>query len=63
MLTAEQRNLLATKLADFGNIAAGSLVFGTILRAEAFALGSILIGISILVAAYAFSIVLSRQSS
>jgi hypothetical protein len=38
-LSPKQRGMLGEKLADLGNIAVGSLVFGVVLRAEAFTLG------------------------
>lgn len=63
MLSTEQRNLIAGKLADFGNIAAGSLIFGTLLRVEAFAVGSVFLGLILLVLAYVFAITLTRQPS
>lgn len=62
-LTASQRGLLAEKCADFGNIAAGSLIFGTLIREEALTLLSIVLGIILLIVAYVLSVVLSRQSS
>lgn len=63
MLSLDQRKLLAAKLADFGNIAAGSLIFGILVREEAFTQLSILLGLLLLGSAYAVAIVLIRRVS
>lgn len=62
MFTRNQRKLLAAKFADFGNIAAGSLIFGVLIREEALTLFSILLGILLLVIAYILAVVLSRHA-
>lgn len=61
MLTLRQRRLLAGKVADFGNLAAGSLLFGTLIREEALTLLSMFLGLLLLVVAYVLSVVLSRD--
>ena len=48
MLNPKQRNVLAEKLADLGNIAVGSLVFGYVLRSEAFNQFSLIIGVMLM---------------
>jgi len=60
MLNPGQEKLLAEKLADLANIAIGSLVFGVVVRAEAFGIPTLIFGIAIAVAAYAYSIALGR---
>jgi hypothetical protein len=60
-LTPRQRRLLATKLADFGNLAAGSLLFGALLREETLTGLSIGLGMILLVLAYALALVLTRS--
>lgn len=62
MLTPDQRTLLAAKFADFGNIAAGSLIFGALIREEALTVVSVLLGVLLLVTSYFLSVVLSRPS-
>lgn len=62
MLNPKQRNVLAEKLADLGNIAVGSLVFGYVLRSEAFNQFSLIIGLIIVIAAYGFAIILERNN-
>lgn len=51
-LNEKQREVLAEKLADLGNIAVGSLVFGYVLRSEVFNELSLILGIIIAAAAY-----------
>lgn len=51
-LSSKQRELLADKIADLGNIAFGSLVFGWVVRAESFNYVSLLLGLLIGGAAY-----------
>lgn len=63
MLNEKQREVLAEKLADFGNIAAGSLIFGTIFRAELLAVVSILIGLTLVLTSYLLSLLLTRRNS
>ena len=48
----KQREVLAEKLADLGNIAVGSLVFGYVVRSEAFTGFSLVLGLTIAAAAY-----------
>lgn len=62
MLTPDQRKLLAAKFADFGNIAAGSLIFGILTREEALTLASVFLGVLLLVTAYVLAVALSRHS-
>lgn len=56
MLNPKQREILAGKLADLGNIAVGSLVFGFVIRSEAFNNLSLLLGLAIALAAYGFAV-------
>ena len=51
-LNEKQRGLLAEKLADLGNIAVGSLVFGYVLKSDVFNRFSLIIGIFISASAY-----------
>ena len=60
-LNQKQREVLAEKLADLGNIAVGSLVFGYVLKSDAFNNISLLLGIMICVATYIFAIRLAKQ--
>ena len=60
MLNERQRRILSEKLADLGNIAVGSLVFGYVLRSDAFNQVSLLIGIIIAIAAYVWAMTLER---
>ena len=43
-----------------GNLAVGSLVFGVVLRAEAFTRGTVILGILIAIAAYWFAVKLRK---
>ncbi len=52
-----QRKTLAGKVADLGNIAIGSLIFGRVIAQEAFSQYSILFGFLIALLSY-FSVVL-----
>ena len=61
MLNLKQREVLAGKLADLGNIAVGSLVFGFVIQAEAFNQFSLIIGLAIAVAAYWFAVTLTKE--
>lgn len=63
MLNPKQRNVLAEKLADLGNIAVGSLVFGYVLRSEAFNQFSLILGIVLMIVTYGFSIILERNNN
>lgn len=55
--------MLAEKLADLGNIAVGSLVFGYVLRSEAFNQFSLMLGIVLMIVTYGFSILLERNNN
>jgi hypothetical protein len=55
-LNAWQREVLADKLAELGNIAVGSLVFGFVLRSEAFNNVSLILGVLIAIASYVFAL-------
>jgi hypothetical protein len=59
-LSPKQRDMLGEKLADLGNLAVGSLVFGVVLRAEAFTRGTVVLGILIAIAAYWFAVNLEK---
>ncbi len=48
----KQREVLAEKVADLGNIAVGSLVFGVSLRSDLFNMISFIIGLIISLTAY-----------
>ena len=60
-LNQRQREILAEKLADLGNIAVGSLVFGYVVRTEAFNGLSLIFGITLAALMYAFSILLTKE--
>ena len=60
MLNSRQRETLAGKFADLGNIAIGSLVFGYVLRSGALNEWSLLIGLTIAVATYWSAIALGK---
>ncbi len=55
-----QKEVLAGKFADLGNIALGSLVFGYVLKSEALNESSLLIGLSIALATYATAVSLQK---
>ena len=55
-----QREVLAEKLADIGNIAIGSLVFGYVIKSEAFSGWSLVLGLVIAAAMYAFATMLQK---
>lgn len=63
MLNQKQREVLAEKLADLGNIAIGSLVFGVVIRSEAFNYISLILGLLIAIVAYGFAIILEKNPS
>jgi hypothetical protein len=56
----KQREVLAEKLADLGNIAVGSLVFGYVVRSEVFNVLSLLLGLAIAAAAYIYAMALEK---
>ena len=60
MLSPRQRETLAGKFADLGNIAIGSLVFGYVLRSDAFNQISLLFGVIIGILAYGAAMILER---
>lgn len=60
MLNPKQREVLANKFADLGNIAFGSLVLGYVLRSTAFNEFSLIIGVAIAVGAYSFAVLLEK---
>lgn len=57
----KQRTVLAEKLADLGNIAAGSLVFGYVVRSDAFSGWSLVLGLIIAAGTYIFATVLLER--
>jgi hypothetical protein len=59
-LNEQQREVLADKLAELGNIAVGSLVFGFVLRSEAFNNTSLILGILIAIASYVFALLVKK---
>lgn len=60
-LAPRQRELLAAKCADLGNLAAASLIFGTLIREEALTLFSLVLGIALLALAYVLAVALSGR--
>ncbi len=61
LLNDAQRAVLADKLADFGNIAAGSLIFGAAITERLFVAFSILLGVLLVVSSYFFALLLRRN--
>lgn len=59
-LNTRQKEVLAGKFADLGNIALGSLVFGYVLKSEALNELSLLIGLSVALVAYAITVSLQK---
>ena len=59
-MNQKQRDILAEKLADLGNIAFGSLVFGYVIHSQAFNGFSLIIGFLFAVATYSLTIVLQK---
>ena len=59
-LNPRQRDILAEKLADLGNVTAGSLVFGYVLRSDAFNGLSLIIGLTIGFIGYFLAITLQK---
>lgn len=59
-LNPKQKEILSDKLMDLANIAVGSLVFGVIVRSEAFSYLSVLLGLVIASAAYIFAVKLEK---
>ena len=60
MLNQRQRETLAGKFADLGNIAIGSLVFGYVLRSDAFNEASLFLGIVVGLLGYGIAVVLEK---
>ena len=60
-LSPEKRDLLAEKLLDFGNIAAGSLIFGYVINSAILNSYSLLIGFLIFPTAYIFALKVKKQ--
>lgn len=61
-LNQKQKETLAEKLADLGNISVGSLVFGVVIRSEAFNYISLVLGLLIAAIAYGFAIALEKTT-
>jgi hypothetical protein len=61
VLNPKQKEVLAEKLADLGNIAVGSLVFGFVIRSEVFNHLSLFLGILIATISYWVSVVALRE--
>jgi hypothetical protein len=59
-LNQRQREILAQRLGELGNIAIGSLVFGFVLRSEAFNALSLILGLVIAGATYVFAVILEK---
>lgn len=60
MLNLNQREVLAEKLMDLGNIAAGSMVFGVLIKRELFNVWSLLLGIATLIILYGIAMILKK---
>lgn len=58
MLNPKQRDVLAKKFADLGNIAVGSLVFGFVIKSELLNAYSLLIGLGVALAVYISAVVI-----
>lgn len=56
MLNQKQRETLAGKFADLGNIAVGSLVFGFVIKSEVLNTYSLLIGLAVAFAVYILAV-------
>lgn len=63
MLNPKQREVLSEKMADLGNLAAASLIFGTIIREEILPIYSLLLGLALVFVSYLISILLTRNLS
>ncbi len=59
-LNPRQREVLAEKLADLGNIAVGSLVFGFVIRSDVFNGSSLFLGLGIAFGTYFAAIALQK---
>jgi hypothetical protein len=60
MLNSKQRERLAHILAELGNVAVGSLVFGFVLRLDTFNGLSLMIGLSIAAVSFFFAVKLDK---
>ena len=60
MLNSRQRETLAGKFADLGNIAIGSLVFGYVLRSDALNEASLLLGVIVGLLGYILATILEK---
>lgn len=60
MLNPRQRETLAGKFADLGNIAVGSLVFGYVLRSDFLNQLSLILGLIVGLLAYGIAILLEK---
>ena len=60
MLNDRQREVLAGKLADLGNIGFGSLVFGYVVHSQAFNEFTLLLGFSFAIITYSLTIFLQK---
>ncbi|TSC78471.1 MAG: hypothetical protein G01um101433_222 [Parcubacteria group bacterium Gr01-1014_33] len=60
-LNDKQREVLADKLSDLGNIAVGSLVFGYVINSKSFNGFSLILGLLIAVVMYGFATALGRK--
>lgn len=58
MLNQKQRETLADKFADLGNIAVGSLVFGFVIKSDVLNAYSLLIGLGVAFAVYILAVVI-----
>ena len=61
MVSVKQKEVLAGKILDLGNISVGSLVFGFVVRSELFSGFSLVLGLVIAVAAYSVALRFLRQ--
>ena len=59
-LNEKQREFLAEKLGELGNVAIGSLVFGFVLNSKVFNPLSLMLGLAIASITYLFAVVLKK---
>lgn len=59
-LNTKQRAIVAEKLADFGNIAAGSFIFGAAIAQRLLAAESIIFGLAIVIISYLLAVKITR---
>jgi len=62
-LSTEQRRLLADKLLDAANVAAGALLFGQFLGEAAYSIPLGMLGVAVWLVLVAFSITLTKENS